>query len=168
MYSVDSLERTICDLFRTGIVEADYIEEAVEAMLEHLDFDDLLQAVRHHAVNVHAYETHSIEKGAFTYRGADLFQQRATLLLQDHTGAFQVGSTMVTRTYELWLLEDMTVTATVCLAQEFMGGVYSSEYREIKGDPWDCGMYMDLEALTLRLKDLCDFCEKAHVPFYEL
>ncbi len=34
-------------------------------------------------------------------------------------------------------------------------GSYASEYREIKGEIWETGVWVDLEDLTAKLNELC-------------
>ena len=80
MYSVDSLEYAVRHLFQGGIGEHGYSEEEVETLLHGIDFEALLQAVRHNAQTVHAYTTDGKAPMSFNYRGRDLFGQRATRL----------------------------------------------------------------------------------------
>lgn len=54
MYSVDSLEYAVRHLFQGGIGEHGYSETEVETLLHGIDFEALLQAVRHNAQTVHA------------------------------------------------------------------------------------------------------------------
>ena len=54
MYSVDSLEYAVRHLFQGGIGEHGCSEEEVETLLHGIDFEALLQAVRHNAQTVHA------------------------------------------------------------------------------------------------------------------
>lgn len=77
MYSVDSLEYAVRHLFQGGIGEHGYSEEEVETLLHGIDFEALLQAVRHNAQTVHAYTTDGKAPMSFNYRGKDLFGQRA-------------------------------------------------------------------------------------------
>ncbi|MEY8234033.1 hypothetical protein AALA82_20920, partial [Oscillospiraceae bacterium 50-16] len=106
MYSVDSLEYAVRHLFQGGIGEHGYSEEEVETLLHGIDFEALLQAVRHNAQTVHAYTTEGKEPMSFNYRGKDLFGQRATLLYEDNDQSC-ASIVLTDRTYELWLLEDM-------------------------------------------------------------
>ena len=151
MYSVDSLEYAVRHLFQGGIGEHGYSEEEVETLLHGIDFEALLQAVRHNAQTVHAYTTEGKEPMSFNYRGKDLFGQRATLL------------------YEVWLLEDMDLVAVACVSLDCGDGEYVTEYREIKeGDPWDSPMYLDLDELVDEINAMCAAYYESDIPLYEL
>ena len=58
-------------------------ENRAMRLLKGMDYDSLLQAVRHEACTVYAYTTNGKPPQTFNYRGADLFGQRATLLYDD-------------------------------------------------------------------------------------
>ena len=168
MYSVDSLQDTIESLFLDGIGEHDYTEAEVKLLLEGIDFEALLQAVRHEAKTVHSYTTQGKAPRSFNYRGGDLFGQWATLLYED---VDQSCSSIVTATrlYELWLLEDMSLTVVACVGVDCGNGEYVTEYREIKpGDPWETGMYLDLEILSGLLLGKCCCQSEGSIPIYEL
>ena len=80
MYSMDSLEYAIRGLYRSGIGENSGLSaDEVEELLDGIDFHALLQAVRHHAETVFAFATQGNQPKSFNYRGAELFNQRATL-----------------------------------------------------------------------------------------
>jgi len=167
MYTVDSLERAIRNLFRGGI-ENGYRESQVTALLEDIDYPTLLQAVRHRARTVYAYTTQSQRSKLFSYRGADLFGQRATMLYD----AFDLrsgGKVATNRTYELWLLEDMTIAAVVRVSITYDSGAYKTVYRGIREEgPWNCGMFLDLHLLTYDLHEMCRAVYKGRQPVYEL
>ena len=167
MYKLNALEDAVRTLYRDGTVEDDYTEDEVEAMLESIDFSMLLQMVRHQATTAHAFRTMSCIPDTFTYRGADLFHQRATLLYSGDTQSYR-KDVPTTRCYELWLLEDMSIQAVVCVTLDCNGGSYSGQYREVKGNPWYCGMVLDLEELTEELNATCAYCRKNCIPMYEL
>ena len=153
MYTVDSLENAIRDLYCSGISSAGYERASVESMLDSLDFCTLLQAVRHSAETVHTYTTQGRAPKSFNYRSGELFPQRATLL------------------YELWLLEDMSLAAVAHVTTRFCKGQYVTEYREISGefgDPWNSGLRLDLEGLTSDLLDMCIPYNECDTPVYEL
>ncbi len=168
MYSVKSLEHTIRNLFRGGIGEHGYSDDEVTALLEGIDFQSLLQAVRHNAKTVYAYTTRGKHSKSFNYRGADLFGQRAALLY-DSFDQNTAEAVVTARTYELWLLEDMSIAVTACVSVSYDGGAYETEYREIKDSgPWDCGLFLDAEALADKLDELCEPVWENEQPVYEL
>jgi len=69
---------------------------------------------------------------------------------------------------ELWLLEDMTLTAVARVSVDFANGAYCTEYREDKGDPWESEMLLDLSVVTDELEDLCAEYTDGDRPYYEL
>lgn len=168
MYSVDSLEYAVRHLFQGGIGEHGYSETEVETLLHGIDFEALLQAVRHNAQTVHAYTTEGKAPMSFNYRGRDLFGQRATRLYEDNDQ--NCASIVLTdRTYELWLLEDMSLVTVACVSLDCGDGEYVTEYREIKeGGPWHTEIHLDLDELAERLDDLCGGSAECNIPVYEL
>ena len=163
-----SLEYVIDRLFRCGIGEPGYEEQEVEKLLEGMDYDSLLQAVRHEARTVHAYTTNGKPPQTFDYRGADLFGQRATLLYDDFDRS-DAAQVLAERRYELWLLEDMSLVVVSCVSVDFGDGEFVTEYREIKqGDPWRTPMCLDLEELAERLCEMFSRCYESELHIYEL
>ena len=171
MYTLDSLETAIRNFYCSGIAGADYSEEAVDAMLESIDFYSLLQAVRHNAETVHAYTTQGSAPMSFNYRSGELFGQRATRLYEDPDQANQTGEVQADRCYELWLLEDMSLVAVACVTVAVDEDVFVTQYREISGEhgwPWDSGLCLDLEELTENLLEMCQPYGECDMPIYEL
>ena len=168
MYIVNSLEYVIDRLFRCGVGNPGYKEQEVEELLQGMDYDSLLQAVRHEAKTVYAYATYGKPPQTFDYRGADLFGQRATLLYDDFDQS-DAAQVLAERRYELWLLEDMSLVVVSCVSVDFAGGEFVTEYREIKqGDPWNTPMCLDLEELRNRLVEMFCQCYEHELPLYEL
>ena len=168
MYIVDSLEYVIDRLFRCGIGEYGYQEQEVEELLQGMDYNSLLQAVRHDAQTVHAYTTQGKRPQTFNYRGADLFGQRATLLYDDFDQS-DAAQVLAERRYELWLLEDMSLVVVSRVSVDFGNGEFVTDYREIKqGDPWKTPMYLNLEDLAERLAEMFCRCYEGELPIYEL
>ena len=170
MYSEESLAYAVKGLYHAGVLEGDYREDEIDALLDRLDFHALAQVIRHKAQTVHTYLTQGPVSKSFNYRGADLFCQPATQLLTVFDqGISEVART--TRTVELWLLlEDMAFIAVPCISvrYESNSGPYITEYREAKGNPWEYGMELDLEALTDTLEALCSPYYEYETPIYEL
>lgn len=167
MYSVESVESAIRELYFNGVANDEYSRGEVERLLYGIDYEALAQAVRHHAVPVYSYATHSKRSKSLNYRGSELFNQRATRLYTDFDQTVAEAVT-VTRTVELWLLEDMTLTAVSCLSVDYGGDCYQTRYRENKGNPWDSGMLLDLERVTEELEALCCEYHENEVPYYEM
>lgn len=167
MYSVDSLEQAVRRLYRSGIGEGRYDEATVTELLEGLDFFSLAQAVRHKAATPYVYVTHGSQPHSFRYRSRELFGQRATLMYDD-LDQCSADVVIAARTMELWLLEDMTFAAVACVTVDHAEGDYTCEYREVKGDPWGCGMCLDLEELATRLDRMSWSAYDNGTPVYEL
>ncbi len=79
MYTVESLELALRGLYHFGIVEGDgqqaLADETTEmdALLEELDFDALLQTVRHNAQTPFCYMTCGKAAKSYAYRSGELF-----------------------------------------------------------------------------------------------
>ncbi len=168
MYIVNSLEYVIDRLFRCGVGDPGYKEQEVEELLAGMDYNSLLQAVRHEAKTVHTFTTCGKPPQTFDYRGADLFGQRATLLYDDFDQS-DAAQVLAERRYELWLLEDMSLVVVSCVSVDFAGGEFVTEYREIKqGDPWNTPMCLNLEELAENLFEMFGQCYEHELPIYEL
>jgi len=170
MYNTQCLQYTIDTLFRGGIGEHGYTDSEIQELLGELDYGSLLQGIRHNAQTVHAYAMQGRQCKAFNYRGGDLFGQRATLLYEDYEQSWS-GIVTTDRSYELWLLEDMSLAAVAHVTTRFCKGQYVTEYREISGefgDPWNSGLRLDLEGLTSDLLDMCIPYNECDTPVYEL
>lgn len=168
MYNTQCLQFTIETLFRGGIGEHGYTDSEIQELLDELDYGSLLQGVRHNAQTVHAYAMQGRQCKAFNYRGGDLFGQRATLLYEDYEQSWS-GIVTTDRSYELWLLEDMSLVTVACVSLDCGDGEYVTEYREIKeGGPWHTEIHLDLDELAERLDDLCGGSAECNIPVYEL
>ena len=168
MYNTQCLQFTIDTLFRGGIGEHGYTDSEIRELLDELDYGSLLQGVRHNAQTVHAYAMQGRQCKAFNYRGGDLFGQRATLLYEDYEQSWS-GIVTTDRSYELWLLEDMSLVTVACVSLDCGDGEYVTEYREIKeGGPWHTEIHLDLDELAERLDGLCGGSAECNIPVYEL
>ena len=168
MYNTQCLQFTIETLFRGGIGEHGYTDSEIRELLDELDYGSLLQGVRHTAQTVHAYAMQGRQCKAFNYRGGDLFGQRATLLYEDYEQSWS-GIVTTDRSYELWLLEDMSLVTVACVSLDCGDGEYVTEYREIKeGGPWHTEIHLDLDELAERLDGLCGGSAECNIPVYEL
>ncbi len=105
---------------------------------------------------------------AFNYRGSDLFGQQATRIYVDFDQNECTNGVLVGRSYELWMLEDMSIIAVACVSMSCNDGTYITEYREVKGDPRECDMCLDLVDLTDQLDDLCWAVYEHKIPVFEL
>ena len=105
MSKVADLKNALTELFRKG-TEVGYTETEIDEFLEGIDYHTLLQAVWDSAETVYAFRADGRHELSLNYRGAELFQQRATLLYEDMGEGF-AGVVTTARSMELWLLEDM-------------------------------------------------------------
>lgn len=167
MYSVETVESAVRELYFNGVANELYDRGEVERLLYGIDFIALTQTVRHKAGTVYAYTAQSERPKSLNYRGRELFAQRAARLYNEFDQC--VSETVVaSRTVELWLLEDMTFCAVARVFVDCGNGAYITEYREKKGDPWESGMDLDLELLTDELLAMCAEYTEGKVPYYEL
>lgn len=167
MYNFDDLMTAIHDLYFDAIAKEDYAPESVEELFGEIDCCALLQAVRHNAQTVYAYTTQGKQSKSFNYRSSELFDQRATLLY-DEFDMNTAEAAVTDRSYELWLLEDMSLAVTVRVTVDINCGEYVTVYREIVGEPYDGAMSMELEELTMRLQQLYEAVYESEIPVYEL
>ena len=167
MYTPKTVEQSLRYLYRGAIHEQSYSEQCVEDLLRMLDFHALAQLLRHQAEHVHAFTTKGRCPLTLTYRSRDLFNQRATLIYED-TDQFSQGVVNTSRTFELWYLENGNLTAVSCVTISFLHGAFEAQYREERGYPWECGMWLSLEDLTAGLEDACEQVYRAEIPLYEL
>ena len=79
MSKVADLKNALTELFRKG-TEVGYTETEIDEFLEGIDYHTLLQAVWDSAETVYAFRADGRHELSLNYRGAELFQQRATLL----------------------------------------------------------------------------------------
>ena len=121
MYSVELLEKAVRDLYLSGVERGEYSVGDVEHMLHGIDFIALTQAVRHKSETMYAYTADSKQPKSLNYRSGELFDQRAARLCADFDQCVS-EAVMASRTVELWILEDMTITAVACVSVDFGSG----------------------------------------------
>lgn len=166
MYNKQDMENIIQELF-SDAADRGYTQEETEEMLDGINIDTLLQAIRHNAETVYAYRTDTKCEIGLNYRGEELFSQRATLLYEDiHDAVSDVA--FVFRSTELWLLEDMRIAVVSCVSIVAGDDELVSEYRVFKGYDWeDCGIE-DLEDFAEELQAMCARHYGYDMPIYEL
>ena len=167
MYSANSVKSSIEHLYNGAIHELGYKRSAVETLLEQIDFKVLAQAVAHNAKRVYGYVVKGNVPLPLEYRGRDLLEQRAVMLYED-VDRFSIGIVVLFHSLELWLKEDGTLVTVSCVTVSYLGGVLRTEYREIRGYPWGCGLDLNLEVLTEELRGMCAPVYQGKVPLYEL
>ena len=167
MNKATELENALTDLFRKGM-KLGYTSSEISEYLDEIDFNTLLQAVWNNAETVYAYRADGNHDFSMDYRGAELFDQRATLLYED-TGEGYIGAVIAVRSLELWLLEDMTFAIVANFRVEVGSSEYITEYRVYKGNDWtDSDIDLDLKDLSDELAAMCEPCYDRHQPIYEL
>lgn len=145
-------------------------DEEVEEELEGLDFEAIAQSVRDNARTVYAYEAGGNYERAFAYHGTELFNQRATKLFET-VNRYQADLIITTHSYELWLLEDMTVMAVsnMTVKADCEDASYLTEYRTVKGElNADADFGFSPEDFATELLKLCEPQLEGEAPFYEL
>ena len=180
MFSEGKLEELLRNVYYGGIDGAGYAEESVKGMLNMIDFHALTQAIRHEAQPVYAFALQGYLDGTFQRHGdRELFGQRATLLYEvplDDEDWMHTGRLPHIR--ELWMLESGQLVTVSCarleltvLSAECMfckrrdvdcGGIAWGrlEQREDVKYPWLDGVPLELEDLTMNLRQMC-------LPVYE-
>ena len=143
-----------------------------EDILEHLNSEDLLQAIWNYAVPVYAYTVWTEDVSDCEYRGDLLFPFSATLLYSMPSMISTSESGIICeRHVELWLTDDMKLVVVSNYCTDFYDGEFVSKYRTIKTtDQDEFSRFLDLDynLLALVLAALAD--EYAHSPMttYEL
>lgn len=117
----------------------DYEECTLLPIINEIDIEELAQGLNYYAEEVFTYETHDTFEIAIQYRGPELFDWKACLVLQY---PIMQSSTYVDQEIirELWLLEDMSFVeiskVTVAFTDE--NNKFESMYRtirhEVKGE----------------------------------
>ena len=145
MSKVADLKNALTELFRKG-TEVGYTETEIDEFLEGIDYHTLLQAVWDSAETVYAFRADGRHELSLNYRGAELFQQRATLLYEDMGFA---------------IVANFSLEAGNC--------EYVTEYRVYKGSDWtDSELDLDFEELAADLAKMCQPYYGYAAPVYEL
>ena len=145
MSKVADLKNALTELFRKG-TEVGYTETEIDEFLEGIDYHTLLQAVWDSAETVYAFRADGRHELSLNYRGAELFQQRATLLYEDMGFA---------------IVANFSLEAGNC--------EYVTEYRVYKGSDWtDSELDLDFEELVADLAKMCQPYYGYAAPVYEL
>lgn len=173
MYSVEELELSLCAFYHRGVEKSGRSlgetanPERAEDLVDRLDLEALLQTVRHNAQTPFVYSLSGKAAKSCEYRSEELFDQRATRLYRTFL-VISEGAVSLARSLELWLLEDMSLQTVSCFSAVCGNNTCASEYREIKGDAWECGIWLDLEDLTEKLEEMCGPYYEGAIPTYEL
>ena len=114
-----------------------------------------------------ADSTQGRQERSFNYRGEDLFRQKATRLYEE-TDQVTMEIVVATRTLELWLLEDMSLTVVSCVSVNYDHDGYITQYRTTKNTPvMDSELCLDLGELVEDLNGLCGPVYEHTQPVYE-
>ena len=154
MYDTRTVRNSIRYLYRGAIHEHGYAQETVSALLREVDCKALAAVFRKAARRVYAFETRGRHPLSLLYRGQDLFGQRAVRIYED-VDAFTSGLPSASHALEVWMKEDGNLVTAACVRTHYDPGDYDTEYREIQGYPWGCGLELKLEALTENLRQMC-------------
>lgn len=168
MYTEKEITEAI-QKFYTMLADLDTPEE-IQAALVDLDYETIARALRGRAGTVYACEMHGNYEKAFTYCGAELFDQRASLLIHS-TDMCQYDLVNTEHCVEVWLLEDMSlaVTAGVCLTIYAEPDFYEVNYRVAKGSFDDTNHFgIDPEDLLDEFNQMCVPHFEGEAPYFEL
>ena len=154
MYSVRTVKNSLRYLYRGAIHENGYPRDTVDELLRELDFKALSAVFRRNARRVYAYDTRENHAVPLEYRGKDLFGKQAVLVYED-TLSCVMGTVLSSHAYEVWLKEDGNFVTVSRVSVNYERGNYETEFREIRGYPWGCGLDLNLERLTAELRELC-------------
>ena len=160
MYSADLVKKSLRYLYRSAVHEAGYESGAVERLLGRLDFAALADAFSQRTRHIYAYQTWEREAAPLEFRGQDLFGQSAVLLYED-VCFFTIRWTALwlrtmERAFEIWLKEDGNLVTASRVGLNWDKGAFRTEFREIRGFPYVCGLELRLERLTEELLALCE------------
>lgn len=154
MYDARTVRNSMRYLFRGAVHEHGYKPETVNALLREVDCAALAAVFRRAARRVYAFETRGRHPLPPLYRGQDLFGQWAVRIYED-VDAFTSGLPSARHALEVWLKEDGNLVTAACVRTHYDSGEYDTEYREIQGWPWGCGLELKLEVLTENLRQMC-------------
>ena len=158
MYCRGSVETSIRNYYRY-VEEAGYAPDTVEEMLEELDFDAITKALDGRSWNIAAYEVWENGADSPEYSGHSLFGQNAASIYRDNvlcTGSsVDVVGLIVSKAREVWLLENGNIYSVNCISVYSLEDDFSTDYREIIGDPYHHGADLNLRLMTDELKEMC-------------
>lgn len=158
MYSADMVKNSLRYLYRGAVHEAGYDRKTVKRLLKRLNYAALAAAFSQRTERVYAYQTWDRETSPLEFRGQDLFGQPAVMLYED-LFFFTVRWTSLClrtadRAYEIWLKEDGNLVTVSRMGVNYDKGEFKTEFREIRGYPYVCGLELNLERLTEELMAL--------------
>ena len=156
MNKIDKLKTNFEKFFRS--LERDYSDQWLDELLEEIDYEAFYQAICLEYKIVYTYKTLCDDQKVLKYRSRELFEGRATRILQD-VGIFDLQPEGVPNTVqhlELWVKEDMSIAVVSCIYNRF-SETYCTEFRTLKGDEWPCSeIGLDPDDLVEDIKILCD------------
>lgn len=167
MNKIDKLIHLFTDFFTKEGPSYGYDHAEIKEMLAEIDFETLIQAVRHNADTIYTFRTDSRCEFGLQYRGLELLDKRGTLLYEDvHDAVAEAGLAM--RSTELWLLEDMTIAVVSCVSIIVGENELIAEYRVLKGHDWTDCYIENLENFVEELQEMCEAHSSPDIPIYEL
>ena len=148
------------------------IPDRLEAMetLEDLNFDALLQGIRFNAETVFAYKAEGDYDSSCNYCGLELFPCRATLI-DSLCVEEEQDIVHLSRSLELWLLDNFSFALVACTEIEYAEGTYNTAYRVVRATDLDEiaeEMVLLLGSLADRLVELADSFWEPGTPTFEL
>ena len=153
MFDAGTVRNSIRRLYAGTVHEHGCTPKTVSTLLRDLDCAALAAECQRKARRVYAFETRGRHPLSLHFRGRDLFGQQAVRIYED-VDAFTSGLPMASHATEVWLQENGKLTAVSCVKMHYQPGDFDTEYREIQGCPWDCGLELKEKALTENLRHL--------------
>lgn len=123
------LEYAICSLFSYGKARRPETQE----LMKNLDYEALLQALRYNAETVYEFAAGGGVRSACNYCGPEMFDRPAALLCSVPLSEAE-DVVHLSRSLELWLLEDFSFALLSCTEIKCAGGRFSSAYRVFRSD----------------------------------
>lgn len=156
MSKIEKLTQAITDFFTEKGRFYGYDDETIKEMLCTIDFHALHRFIRREAVTVRTYMVGGDMPDILRYRGSDLLPTKAVCIYYNEDYFVESHCLEQEHRMELWLTEDMTVTVTSCMVNDFGEGALFCEYREHKSDKWpDMEVCLDLDDLLDALQAIC-------------
>ena len=146
--------------------EEEYIEDVRD-----IDFPALCNAIRANCEDVFEYTIDSVSDDCMTYRGKELFNQRACLIAVNMVDCNHSKNTMVHRFKELWLREDMTFVVVSCVVFDTGSGddLATTNYRCVIGEVAENeDLFLTPEYLVEQLCELCVPAWEGDAIIYEM
>lgn len=168
MNKIEKLKINFANFFLSSADFSNYSDPQIDELLNKIDFEAFFQSICLEYRIVYAYKTLCDNPSVLKYRSRELFEGRATRILQD-VGFFDLqpeGMPNTVQHLELWVKEDMSIAVVSCVYNVFNKD-YCTEFRTVKGDEWPHSeINLDLADLVEEIQMLCDRHKSAERYIY--